>query len=204
MNRELAKAEVLLQQCDPPNSENSLKIKLKLNPNDLASSTSTLVVDKKAKQEFNSKPKKETLSFKASENIDEIKIDECLTKKEEIKTESHNSIQPPIRLVMKIPKLSRKNLDEPEAHALPNEPIKPIKLKIKTQDMVMIASSSGQNPEISTESSKEPDNPDTESTTTDDMSNNSESEIYNEDDALMNELKNSYQDKDFSKPQIYK
>jgi len=101
MNRELSKAELLLQQ-QQPNSENSLKIKLKLNPNDLSSSTSTLIVDKKPpqqQQQQTPKPKKEVLSFAAGENIDEIKLDDYQIKKEEGKIDSGS--QPPIRLVMK-------------------------------------------------------------------------------------------------------
>ncbi len=194
MNRELSKAELLLQQ-QQPNSENSLKIKLKLNPNDLSSSTSTLIVDKKPPQQLQqtSKPKKEILSFAAGENIDEIKLDDYQIKKEEGKIDSGS--QPPIRLVMKIPKVDKANLD---AQATTSEAFKPIKLKIKTQDMVMIATSLGENTEIAACSPKEPDTPGT-TTTTDDMNNNSDAEMNNEDDALMNELKNSYQDKDFSK-----
>jgi len=94
--------------------------------------------------------------------------------------------------------VDKANLD---AQATTSEAIKPIKLKIKTQDMVMIATSLGENAEIAAYSPKEPDTPGTTTTTTttDDMNNNSDAEMNNEDDALMNELKNSYQDKDFSK-----
>jgi lysine-specific demethylase PHF8 len=83
MNRELSKAEVLIKSNTSHNnnySKNSLKIKLKLNPNDLASSTSTLICDKNQSGDENNTKKssqknKEILTFAATENIAEIKLD---------------------------------------------------------------------------------------------------------------------------------
>lgn len=92
---------------------------------------------------------------------------------------------------MKIPK--KFNTDATGAAPLvekTTEIIKPIKLKIKTQDMVTIASS------VKVENDGDDDVPDAED------ESDSESEIRNEDDVLMNELKNSYQDNDFVYPSL--
>lgn len=179
MNRELYKAEVLLKSDAP--TENSLKIKLKLNPTNLSSSTSTLVCDEKPK----AKKEKEVLAFAPNLNIPEIKIDhaEIQKVKEDKDPLEDDKLRPPIRLVMKIPKLYNACADSlltnPAIVETQSEPIKPIKLKIKTQDMVTIASN-----------------------VKDDIEYESDAEMHNEDDELMNELKNSYQDNDFFYPSL--
>ncbi len=156
-------------------AENSLKIKLKLNPNDLASSTSTLICEKPVS--LNAKPKvkkeKEVLSFKPSANVTEIKFDDYPTEQD----------KPPIKLVMKIPKI----FSESEAGLvkIENEPIKPIKLKIKTQDMVTVVATSQFKESPKYEEKSE-----------------SDAEIRNEDDEFMHELKNSYQDNEFFYPSL--
>lgn len=171
MNRELTKAEVLLKSKPQP-AESSLKIKLKLNPNNLASSTSTLITNDRSLTDTKPKTKKEVLTFAPNEQINEIKLDpisnESLT--------SQDTEQPPIRLVMKIPKAFTELADACE-RKLEKTEVKPIKLKIKNKNSVLSA-------EVKNESSSESD---------------ADEKIKNEDDELMNELKNSYQDNDFCK-----
>ena len=150
MNRELTKAEVLMKSQP---AESSLKIKLKLNPNNLASSTSTLITNDRSIP-------------------NEIKVDEQSKK-------TNDAEQPPIRLVMKIPKAFADLADACERKIEQTE-IKPIKLKIKNKNSVLSA-------EVKNDSSSESE---------------PEEKIRNEDDELMNELKNSYQDNDFCNPQF--
>lgn len=140
-----------------------------------------LICDKKTQEAKTTKTsKREILTFAQHDNVPAIKLEDCDTT---MATE-----QPPIKLVMKIPK--KFNTDATGAAPLvekTTEIIKPIKLKIKTQDMVTIASS------VKVENDGDDDVPDAED------ESDSESEIRNEDDVLMNELKNSYQDNDFGR-----
>lgn len=197
MNRELSKAEILLKSGPPKieqsSSENSLKIKLKLNPNNLASSTSTLVCDNNNNNKKSSKPKKEVLTYKPSANVMELKIDEPVNQIEKPRQNlDEKKDQPPIKLIMKLPKVINEctdqleqKLDLPAVVSTTDPVIKSIKLKIKTQDMITIASNIKEDDELAEVSSSE-----------------SEAEFKNEDDELMNELKNSFQDNDFVYPSL--
>lgn len=179
MNRELSKAELLLKSntSSVKSESSSLKIKLKLNPNDLASSTSTLICEKPTPKP-KVKKEKEVLTFKSSANITEVSFNDVLPTDQD---------KPPIKLVMKIPKVFESEVPPlPQPVASQVEPVKPIKLKIKTQDMVtVVASSVPQAVEESESSPKSEEN------------SESEAEIRNEDDEFMHEIKNSYQDDEF-------
>lgn len=179
MNRELSKAEFLLKSntSSVKSESSSLKIKLKLNPKDLASSTSTLICETPTPKP-KVKKEKEVLTFKPSANITEVSFSDVPPTDQD---------KPPIKLVMKIPKLFESEVPPlPQPVASQVESVKPIKLKIKTQDMVtVVASSIPQAVEESESSPKSEDN------------SESEAEIRNEDDEFMHEIKNSYQDDEF-------
>jgi len=153
MNRELAKADVISKSSSLSNSSEttSLKLKFKLNPKDLSSSTSQLVSNE-TKSKGKKKPK-EILDMSGNE-IEGIRV--------EFEEAERPPQQPPIRIVMKIPK----TFSDTAAQL--------------TQKIEL--------PKNSVESNLEYE---------------SEHEAAgNEDDKLLNEIKNSYQDNDFFYPSI--